>query len=365
MADNEKKPMKPFYKFLLIYTGLLAVLVIAGLIVFRQFIAAYEFSRPVKATDRFFSELTPEFVTSHAENYVSQLSNKVQSDEEIYNYLFECVRDADCVRAAGESTPTSAVYVLRHNGKNICRLYLDQDMEISFGFGAWNANDVEFNFEPLFVVDTVTIPDGYTVLCDGNKLGSEFITEEDVPYAILEDFYDNPDVKELPCLTEYSVTHTDSLTVTVETPAGKSYVPEELSEKIFINDLSEKELEELTAFTEEYVSRYVTFTSGANWNPSGNYIRLVTLVVYGSDLQSRLLQAVGGLGFASSRGDTLMNVTINDTMKISDELYAVDVTYEVETIGNAGAVTTYSNARLLALYPAEDERFFALAMSRY
>lgn len=365
MADTEKRRMKPFNKFLLIYVAVLTVLVLAGLLVFRQFISAYEFSRPVKATDRFFDELTPEYVRAHAEDYVAELSNKAQSDEVIFDYLFDCVRNADCVRAAGESTPTSAVYVLRHSGKNICRLYLEQETESSFGFSAWNVNDVEFNFSPLFVEDSISVPDGYSVLFEGEKLGSDFITDNEVHYAILDDFYDNVDARNLPYLTGYSVSHTLNTAVTVKAPDGKTYAPEELSEKSFINNLSKQELEELTAFTDDYVHRYVTFTSSSNWNPSGNYINLVKLVVYGSDLQSRLLQAIGGLGFASSRGDTVMNVTINDTMKIRDDLFAVDVTYEVETIGSAGPVTTYSNARLLALYPAVDERFFALAMSRY
>lgn len=364
MADNRRR-MKPFGIFMLIYTLLLVLLVAAGLYVFNQFISAYEYSRPVKATDRFFSELTEQYVADHAGEYVASLQNKVQSDEEIYAYLFDCIHGSDCVRAAGESTPTSAVYVLRHNSKNICRLYLTQEADESYGFRAWNVSSIEFNFDPMFVTETVAVPENFSVLYDGTALGSDFISGEKVPYTILEDFYDNPDVKELPCLMQYTVTHTENTAVTVKSSNGSILDPAELSEKLFLNNLSDKELTELTAFTEDYVNRYVTFTSGANLNPSGNYINLVKLVVYGSDLQSRLLQAVGGLGFASSRGDTVMNVTINDTLKISEELYAVDVTYEVETIGSAGPVTTSSNARLLALYPEVDQRFFALAMSRY
>lgn len=243
MADTEKRRMKPFNKFLLIYVAVLTVLVLAGLLVFRQFISAYEFSRPVKATDRFFDELTPEYVRAHAEDYVAELSNKAQSDEVIFDYLFDCVRNADCVRAAGESTPTSAVYVLRHSGKNICRLYLEQETESSFGFSAWNVNDVEFNFSPLFVEDSISVPDGYSVLFEGEKLGSDFITDNEVHYAILDDFYDNVDARNLPYLTGYSVSHTLDTAVTVKAPDGKTYAPEELSEKSFINNLSKQELE--------------------------------------------------------------------------------------------------------------------------
>jgi hypothetical protein len=87
--------------------------------------------------------------------------------------------------------------------------------------------------------------------------------------------------------------------------------------------------------------------SGANKNAEKNLYDLLTVVVRGSDFESRMYGALTGQKVTQSKGDKITEITNNYFFKLKDGRYACDVTYVIDTTGKQGVVTTTNNVRII------------------
>ena len=100
-------------------------------------------------------------------------------------------------------------------------------------------------------------------------------------------------------------------------------------------------------FQDLFLGKYVTYMSGANKNAEKNLYDLLTVVVRGSDFESRMYGALTGQKVTQSKGDKITEITNNYFFKLEDGRYACDVTYVIDTTGKQGVVTTTNNVRII------------------
>lgn len=354
MMDTERKQSKKrFARGLALYALILAVILLLGLIFFYFYIYAYENSRATSALDRYRESLDESFLQEQEADFLSTLNDRVQPREESLAQLVQALQEARFAKVRNESTDAQLVYLLRSGEAVLGRLVLQPSDRKTLGFTPWEVRESELNLEPLCQEVSVAVPDDYQVVCNGYTLTDADVTDDHVPYPILESFYD--DFPALPCLLQYSTgRYVGNLETVILDPSGNSYAPDELDPLEFSDNCSAAEEAQIRDFIEEYIPRYVTYLSGANGAHYPNLYAVLAWTVPGSELYSRLYQALGGMGWASSQGDIIQSITVNDMMNTSAGYYACDVTYLVETYGQNGALTTTTNNARILLTPTDD-----------
>ena len=100
---------------------------------------------------------------------------------------------------------------------------------------------------------------------------------------------------------------------------------------------------------DDFLERYVLFAGCANDNRYANYSWVTQLVVPGSNLQQRMLEALDGMFYAQSKGDEVDTITIHHYVRLEEGRYLVDVTWLVNTIGNEGKVQTTNNGHIIVV----------------
>ena len=194
--------------------------------------------------------------------------------------------------------------------------------------------------------------------CSG---GTNEIVDANGQYQVLEEFYDDAEYS-LPHLITYDTgLYMLDLNVQYFDPQGREVA--EPSEDLFANNCSEAEVAAVTGLAYQFVDAYIAYSSNSNQNTSGNYYRLVNLIVEGSTLQKRMRYAVDGLSWASSMGDELQSIDFHHVMNLGNGYYLCDLTYYNNTIGRKGLVTTENNLKLTLV--GDLDSMLVTAMSSY
>ena len=357
-ADRRNKSR--FGRGLAIYTLLLMGLILAGLVFFYFYMAAYEYSRPENALRRYLDGEERQLLRQQSYALIDSVNTRVQSEEELRSILDGLIEEVSKAKIPSESTESRQVYALRSDGHTIGKLTLSKSEKKRMGFSPWEIDQTAVDLSFLLKQEQVTVPRDYRVVCGEAQLGSEDIVENAVHYDLLEEFYDN---YELPTMVTYSSgNYIGDLSLRVYDAAGRELSAEELTQEHFTDNCSAKEKEDINAFVQEYIPRYVTYLSGANGAHYLNLYDVLAWTVENSDLYSRLYQALGGQGWASSQGDYLQSYTVNQVMRLKPGVYVCDVTFLVQTYGQNGAKTiTTNNTKLLVQETDKGLRAFAQA----
>ena len=348
-ASERRASRRRFLKGLLLYTLILLLLAGAGLTVFYLYIEAYEQSRPDYAMKMYMQSQDREAIRRSAATFLDGLDQNLRSTDDSFSMIYSIARKAEYAKKSSESTENRQVYVLQSDGLAFGRVTLVPGERGRFGFTPWRVAEESMDFSALCRETEITVPQGYAVVCNGYTLGEAYIASRETPYPLLEAFYE--DFPDLPRQITYRMeNYLGDLELTVLDQKGREVDPESLADVIGIDNCSAAEAAELNEFLAEYIERYVTFLSSANGAPGMNYANLLPYVVYGSELQDRLAQAIGGLSFAASHGDTVRSWTVNQMMAVGGRRYVCDVTYLVDTRGTVSLTTTTTNqARILIM----------------
>lgn len=345
MQETKKKLIsRRFAAGLGIYTLVLAVILAAGLLFFWIFIHSYEQTRPATAVKAYLAGLDADYLREHAQPFLSSLDSSVQSEEESLSRIGELIEGADYVRAPGENDG-SYTYVLRSGDVNFASVTFTAGDRNLFGFPSWELSEEDFAFENFCQQTELLVPNGYTVVLNGIRLGAGQIDDDRVPYSLLAEFYD--DGYDLPYLTRYRTgNYVGELPLEVLDETGHAVAPEDLTEERYSDNCTEEEKAAVYDFAQEFCANYVGYMGS---HEGGGiymyYMRLYRMVIPDSDLLSRLTQ-VSGMGFSYSI-DNLLSVTLNDVMNVGNGCYVCALTYVVETLGHADFVTTTNNTKLV------------------
>ncbi|MBQ8835110.1 MAG: hypothetical protein IJ001_09350 [Oscillospiraceae bacterium] len=360
MAKKNKTHKHRFLRGMVIYAVVFLLVLAVGLAVFWDFMASYERSRPQNTLDAYVEQLTAEDMVDHAAEFVFGLDNNLQSYEDICRIVGASVTELSYAKKTSESTGERQVYVLRCGSREVGQVAITAGEPDKYGVRAWAVTEEKFHFPHLVAPEmTVTIPAEFAVSVNGMPLDASYICEENIPYPALEDFSGQ---FAMPELVTYRVEgYLGQCDFAVTDPSGQRVtMTENMDWNEAIRICTAEEEGELAELSEEFIEKYVAFT-GSKKNVQGNYSRLAKLMVTGGDLAKRLANAIDGLQYAQSNGDSVVEFQVNQCVTISEERYMCDVTYLLRTIGKKGAVDTVNNMKIVFLQTDKGLKVEAIA----
>lgn len=347
-SKGQKTRWKRFFIGMLIYAVIFLGAAACGLKYLWSYLEAYESSRPKNTVEAYMNSLTADHIAELGMEVFDQIDKNLQSEEECRNVICEAIADGlSYAKSSKESSDTQQVYVLRSGSQVVGRFTIESGASDENGFSGWTVIKESFDFSFLIgKQESITVPSGYSVSANGHLLDSGYITEDNVPFEEIKDYYEDYDMP-------YQVTYAagpilGKIELTVADSEGNQIIVDENTDWSSLYDnCTEERIQELDAFTKVFVERYVAFT-GSNKNTRyGTYNRLMEYVVADSDLAIRLSAAIEGLQFGQSQGDQVVSIATHHRMDLGDDKYLCDITYEVDTTGKQGVVRTETNAKLI------------------
>lgn len=355
---------KRFALGMVIYALVFLVIVSAGLWLLWDFMEAYEQSRPVNTIKAYVDSLTPEDLSNGSGDLLDSLDSNIQSREESIRLIRESAAGSfSYAKKSAESTETRQVYVLRSGRQVIGQFAITAGEADRYGFRCWEVTEESFDFSHLLgEAVSITVPSDFTVCFNGVALDSSYLTEQDLPYATLEEFYGE---FPLPTMVTYSADRfLGSGILTVQDREGNPIeINEEINYDLLLPACTDKELETIDELMDQFLTRYIAFTGSSSGTAGGNYNRLIRHLVPDGKLAQRLYTAIGGLYYAQSLRDTITGTTVNQYASLGNGRYFCDISYTVETVGKKGPVEMAYNMKVIML--ETDVGLRVEAMTRY
>lgn len=318
---------------------------------FWGFIESYEHSQSKVTVRQYMGQLTDEHILSSASDLIDQIDHSIQSEQDCENAILDVLTtDVSYARKSSECTDTKQVYILRCGTQVIGSFTITAGEPDEYGFTKWSVTEETFDFSFLLGTPvSVTAPEGYRVCLNGVELDERYITkEETLPFPVLKELYGDYQLPEFTKLTYEAGPFLGQFEMSVTDPNGEPFVLDENTDlDAFVDNCSQEEINDLSAFTKDFIRRYVVFTGCANDDRFDNYYDLAELIVLGSDLDSRLKNALDGLQYAQSKGDKIDTITVHHYVNLGNGKYLVDLNYLVNTTGLAGVVQTSNNLKLV------------------
>ena len=353
MSDVQKKKpaLSRFAKGMLIYALVFLAIAGIGLAIFWDFMAAYEASRAKTTVNAYMQQLTEEHICDLSQTVIDQVDRNIQTEEQSRRYIMDAIGEITYAKKIKESTDTRQVYVLRAGNAVIGEFSIVSTDDGKYGFKPWKFEAESFDISTLNLFGApceVTVPSDHTVTVNGYALGSEYILDAKVPYEPIAEFYDDYDIP-------YRVTYTvapimGEMKVAITDPEGKEVSFDENTDWTpYFNNCTEEEKAELDAFTSTFIDRYTAFTGSTRGSRYVYYNRLMAYVVPGGDFADRLWEALEGLAFGQTQGTKVVSIVTHNQVRLAENKYLCDVTYEVDTIGYKGTVRLTTNAKIVVV----------------
>ena len=351
-TTTERGTPRRFFRTML-YIALIAVLLISiGTSVFYVYMAAYEHSRPSFALKNYIENINMNHIIEISEDIVSKVDKNTQSTQESYEKIYFGIKNAQYVKNLKESNEYQTSYILRDDDILLENVVLTLGKPGLFGFIPWAVEKEEMLESSLCSRVKVTVPKGYKVEVGGNELGHSSVVNDRTPYQILEGFYELYDG--LPTLVEYDTGEfIGKPDFRVLDPNGNEVTPEEYSEDTICNNCTEDEIAAIDDLMKPFVEKYVAYKSSPNGSAAFNLYEVTPFCVQGGEMENRLKMALGGLSYASSRGDTVTDISINKHFSLGDGRYVCELTYTVETTGSNAVHSTHTYSSRFYLLDTE------------
>lgn len=366
MAKTKKKGR--FWIFLLImvlYAAVFLCLTRWGLMKFWDYIAAFEVSRPEYAMNHYMEGVDAAYLCSKSAPTAGDIDWNLQNAQVYQDYVMQTLTgEISYAKKLSECTDTQNVYVILCGDRALGKVILTPLKADQYGFTPWTVSSETFDFSYL-MADTsfvnITVPDDYLVYLNGISLNSNYVTDSEI-YSELEEFYDS---FQMPYKVTYQAgPFLGEVDLTVTDPSGNTVVIEEDTDlSVFLDNCTQEEETEISAFVDAFLPQYVNFTSNAGENPQRNYNRLIPYIVKDSALADRMYETISGLKWITDRRSKITSVTINRCVNIGQQRYLCDLTYHVDTNDFSGAMQVVANLKLI-LYKTESG-LLAEAMTSY
>lgn len=345
---RKKHGFKGFALGMSVYAVVFLMITAGGLYVFWQYIEGFENSRAKHPVNAYMEALSAEHICDLSQDVIDSIDHNLESEQACREFLLsELSNDFTCAKKNSECTDYRQVYVVRCGAQPIGQFSITTMRADQFGFTPWQLEDESYDLSYLIgQPESITVPDVLSVCVNGKTLDSSYITEDQVPYEALEVFAKD---YSLPHQVTYSYGPVlGELDVSVQDAEGNEVdLTEDTDLTPYFLNCTQEESDELDKMTERFIKRYITFAGSANRASRENYYSLKSCVVPDSDFLDRMANALEGLQFAHSNGDTLASITTNHQVRLEEGRYVCDVSYEVDTWGHNGKVRTQTDAKLI------------------
>lgn len=327
--NGKRKPVT-FWKFLIIFAEIFLIATCIGLIMFWEFIEAYEASRPQNAIVAFMADLTPEKISGKDTDTLAAIDPNIRSEADNRAVIEESLSGGiSYAKNTKETTDERMVYMVLSGGRTIGRVVMTVVSTDNYGFQYWDVTEQSYDFSYLIGKSvSITVPEEFSVYADGVLLDDSYITETGIIYDVVEEYYKDYD---LPTMCTYTVGPAlDEIVLTVKDTEGNPVqIDDDTDMNQFLKNCSQEELDELNAFVETYTKCYVDYTTvnskaGTLYQ---SYSELVKLMVPDSVLAGRMQEAQIGLVWVKGRSSELTNLTVNRLLRLEEGRYLCDVSY--------------------------------------
>lgn len=348
MAKQEKKKRRWIFPLLLlIYAILFLGATKYGLDWFWDYMDAYEKSRPHIALNAYEEKLTAEYVVNASQALINQIDHHVQSEDSCRQVLLEALKDKiTCAKKTRESTEDKHIYAVMCGKKAIGTMEMERCGEPVMDFVPWVVTKDSFDLSYLITEPVnVTVPSSFSVYVNGNLLSSNYITEDNIHYEQLEEYYDTYSLPHKvtyqagPFLgaSELKITDADGAEVSMDALQDMSK---------YISNCTGDEVAALDTIAGGFIRSYVAFTSRTGGDNGKNYRDLTNYMVPNGELSKRMYAALDGLYWISDRGAKLAELTIHHYVSVGQGRYLCDLTYVVDTQNFTGNIQTSSNLKV-------------------
>ena len=349
MAEKKNRRLDGFRAFLLIYALIFLALLPALLRPLWNYLAEYEQSGPDKAMERYLDSMDQAHVRALSADFLAGLDLRYQDGDQAFAAVRKVMTGE--LRYALKSADTDlrhAEYNIRSGSQLLGSVRIAKGEDPRFGFAPWEVESESYDFNWLLGDDEITVPDFWTVLCNGTPLDESDRVGEPIPFELLKDFYGDSRF-ELPSYVTYRVEGVlGEAPFTILDREGREIrrdaQPEEI--KLLANCSAEEEAQ-IKTLLDSFLQRYIDCLSNASRNVQGNYNALKPYIVSGSDIDRRVRDNMEGQQWAHSGGDTVTKRDDLLLMNLGKGYYLAELDYTLDTIGNKGHVESVNRVIVL------------------
>ena len=377
MSNQKRRRGRRIYGLALYIWGLLlAAGAIFALTKVWEYAEEFERSRPAATMDAYVANLSQELWDEGIAETIAAMPHEVQSDEEVAACVRELLGSGNIsyVRKGGSQDRVN--YSLRCKGSEFGTVTLvpDESAEVSVDTDAfpwrllpwslqpWKIESESFDFTGLYSSVEVEVPYDYSVWLNGVKLGPEYITEENIFYDVLEDYYGY--YEEMPTKVRYRFDNViGSVNPIIRDAEGEIFIIDpNLDDSQFIQPCTEEELSRLAEFSAGFSVNYLKYISGVI-DPTYGYQKLSAYLMPGADLDNRMKDAMDGLSWAHTTSITVDSSRLNGALALGEGFYLCDITATATTFAMGhGEVETENNMRVIVLERNGDVRAIHLKL---
>ena len=351
MAKTKKRSGRGYRRFLLLVVMLFMLLIVMMLRFGWRFLDDYEASQPKYFMDDYVAGLDEAHWNEIAAGLAAKGGYELVEEDELRALIAGELSQGSYSYARDNSIKVHNGYryvILRDGVKQGLVTIVRDDNPNFYTFSPWRVEEEDYSFTPPASEPVeVTVPASWQVVFNGCPLDETYIAETGIKIPGLEAYYDESYAPEY--LVRYEVTqYLEQRSLEILDAEGQ---PQTISDRVednaelFAADLYDNDNEDIRKLVEEYIARYVCFSSNTNRNPRGNLNSLRELIVPGSDLDQRMGDVLDALYWTNGRGYEITDIRINSILRVG-EAWLADVTYVTDVGGQHGELTTtVNNAR--------------------
>ena len=377
MSRNKRKIGRVVYTaLLLIFASMLIAIAVIGLNDWQKYLVAYEKSQPDVVVADYVESLKSTEWKKQVSQAVEKMQHPFQSNEECETIVNQMLGDTIQYRRATGGSQDTYIYNVYCNGNLVGQFQIERDKSqmnrinigiieiLSHSDTFWFIQDREslcpwvvtgdsFDISGFTFTSSVsvTVPSNYSVQLNGKTVGTEYITERNIKYDILEPYYN--EYPGLPTKVKYTINNIfGTLQPVIYDQQGNIFtIDPDKDDSQFMESCSEDEIKALSEFAKAFVDPYARFTGTKNiW---GNYGDLKQYVKDGSDLHKRMdLFIEGGADYMNFYAVTINDVHIDSVYSLGGGFYVINVSYSTTNYAEYKTVNETNTKKIIACWDA-------------
>lgn len=330
-----------FAAALAIYAAVLLLLILAGLFLFWQYIAAYELSLADGAMDSYMADGLTEDINREIDRFASTHETVFESAGEIAAVLRSSVESGQltCRKALRESTPDEPVYSIRLNEQELGRVYLRSydRSTLNFGFPRWFVHRVELDLDGFAQDYTVLAPSDALI-----TLGGQLMTTANCPVTWEEPAELLPysgELAEMPMYARYAFSAFSPVEISLS-DRRDDYLLSQEENSFTVTPICPAELsDQLYQYAEDFVRAYIDFAG----NSADDSDAVTGYLVPGSTLFQRIFASIEGLSWIQAVTGRISEMSV-DNLRYYGCAATLEAHYVLTTYGR---INTDNNMKIV------------------
>ena len=326
---------------LIIYAVIVLLFILAGLLLFWQYIAAYELSLVDGVMDGYMADGLTEDINRDIDRFASAHETAFESAGDIAAVLRSAVEGGELTyrKAPREYTPDEPVYSIRLDRRELGRVYFRSysGSALDFGFPRWFVHRTELDLDGFASDYTVLAPSGAPVALNGELMTAANcsvtweVPEELLPYS--------GELSETPLYSLYAFSAFSPVRISLSSGEDE-YILSQEGNSFAVTQICPSELSDrLYQYAGEFVSAYIAFTSNSAAGPAA----VTGYMVRDSKLYQRMYGAMDGLSWVKGITGRISELT-TDSLQYYGSAATLEAHYVLTT---AGGVSTDNNMKVI------------------